>query len=147
MPPPEISTLSLHELFRSLLMRPFDPFPYILLNLVLSCLAAMQAPVIMMRDRKSTRLNSSHSQISYAAPRDLHSFPTRALPISSDAPLRSVPLHSPEPGAVLPGCHAGSSHHDERSEEHTSELQSQSNLVCRPPRSPLFPYTSSSDLF
>src|SRR5688572_29847201 len=27
-----------------------------------------------------------------------------------------------------------------RSEEHTSELQSQSNLVCRPPRSTLFPY-------
>jgi len=26
----------------------FDPFPYILLNLVLSCIAALQAPVIMM---------------------------------------------------------------------------------------------------
>src|SRR5205085_1491192 len=29
-----------------------------------------------------------------------------------------------------------------RSEEHTSELQSQSNLVCRPPASLLFPYTT-----
>src|SRR5205085_927049 len=29
-----------------------------------------------------------------------------------------------------------------RSEEHTSELQSQSNLVCRLPRSLLFPYTT-----
>src|SRR5688572_1042235 len=28
-------------------------------------------------DRKSTRLNSSHSQISYAVHPDLHSFPTR----------------------------------------------------------------------
>src|SRR2546427_2374868 len=27
--------------------------------------------------------------------------------------------------------HAGTSHHANRSEEHTSELQSQSNLVCR----------------
>src|SRR5262245_46892772 len=27
--------------------RPFDPYPYILLNLVLSCLAAIQAPIIM----------------------------------------------------------------------------------------------------
>jgi uncharacterized membrane protein len=27
---------------------PFDPYPYILLNLVLSMLAAIQAPVIMM---------------------------------------------------------------------------------------------------
>lgn len=30
----------------------FDPFPYILLNLVLSCLAAMQAPVIMMSQNR-----------------------------------------------------------------------------------------------
>src|SRR5688572_30337532 len=29
------------------------------------------------KDRKSTRLNSSHSQISYAVHRVLHSFPTR----------------------------------------------------------------------
>src|SRR5689334_11739805 len=29
-----------------------------------------------------------------------------------------------------------------RSEEHTSELQSQFHLVCRPPRSTLFPYTT-----
>src|SRR5690348_15001462 len=29
------------------------------------------------RDRKSTRLNSSHPSISYAVSRDLHSFPTR----------------------------------------------------------------------
>src|SRR5690242_8001980 len=33
-----------------------------------------------------------------------------------------------------------------RSEEHTSELQSHVNLVCRPPRSTLFPYTTLSDL-
>ena len=26
----------------------FDPYPFILLNLVLSCLAAIQAPIIMM---------------------------------------------------------------------------------------------------
>jgi len=32
--------------------RPFDPYPYILLNLVLSCLAARQAPVIMMSQNR-----------------------------------------------------------------------------------------------
>src|SRR5689334_6760275 len=37
-------------------------------------------------DRKSTRLNSSHSSISYAVHRDLHSFPTRR---SSDLGWRS----------------------------------------------------------
>lgn len=35
---------------------PFDPFPYILLNLMLSCLAAIQAPVIMMsQNRQESR--------------------------------------------------------------------------------------------
>jgi hypothetical protein len=29
-----------------LIIRPFDPYPFIFLNLVLSCLAAIQAPVI-----------------------------------------------------------------------------------------------------
>jgi len=32
--------------------RPFDPYPFILLNLVLSCLAAVQAPVIMMSQNR-----------------------------------------------------------------------------------------------
>lgn len=35
-----------------LLHRPFDPYPFILLNLVLSCVAALQAPVIMMSQRR-----------------------------------------------------------------------------------------------
>ena len=36
--------------------RAFDPFPYILLNLVLSCLAALQAPIIMMaQNRQAAR--------------------------------------------------------------------------------------------
>ena len=32
--------------------KPFDPYPFILLNLVLSCVAAFQAPVIMMSQRR-----------------------------------------------------------------------------------------------
>jgi uncharacterized membrane protein len=36
----------------ALLRRPFDPFPYILLNLVLSTLAAIQAPLIMMSQNR-----------------------------------------------------------------------------------------------
>lgn len=36
--------------------RPFDPYPFILLNLVLSCLAALQAPIIMMsQNRQAVR--------------------------------------------------------------------------------------------
>ena len=46
-----------------LLRRPFDPYPFILLNLVLSCLAAIQAPIIMMsqnRQEAKDRLRSEH---------------------------------------------------------------------------------------
>jgi len=46
-----------------LLWRPFDPYPFILLNLILSCLAAIQAPVIMMsqnRQEAKDRLRSEH---------------------------------------------------------------------------------------
>ena len=42
---------------------PPDPYPYILLNLILSCLAAIQAPVIMMsqnRQEAKDRLRSEH---------------------------------------------------------------------------------------
>jgi uncharacterized membrane protein len=41
----------------------FDPYPYILLNLALSCLAALQAPVIMMsqnRQSDSDRAQAKH---------------------------------------------------------------------------------------
>lgn len=43
--------------------RPADPYPFILLNLMLSCLAAVQAPVIMMsqnRQEAKDRLRSQH---------------------------------------------------------------------------------------
>jgi len=46
-----------------LLTRPFDPYPFILLNLVLSCIAAMQAPIIMMsqnRQEAKDRLRAEH---------------------------------------------------------------------------------------
>lgn len=46
-----------------LVWRPFDPYPFILLNLVLSCLAAIQAPVIMMsqnRQEARDRLRAEH---------------------------------------------------------------------------------------
>lgn len=36
----------------AILVKPFDPYPYILLNLILSCLAAIQAPIIMMSQNR-----------------------------------------------------------------------------------------------
>lgn len=47
----------------ALLWRPLDPYPFIFLNLILSCLAAMQAPIIMMsqnRQEAKDRIRSQH---------------------------------------------------------------------------------------
>ena len=50
----------------SLFGKNFDPYPYILLNLILSCLAAIQAPIIMMsqnRQEAKDRLRSRNDYI------------------------------------------------------------------------------------
>jgi uncharacterized membrane protein len=47
------------------LWRPIDPYPYILLNLVLSCLAAIQAPIIMMSQNRQEAKDRLRSQQDY----------------------------------------------------------------------------------
>jgi uncharacterized membrane protein/uncharacterized membrane protein YeaQ/YmgE (transglycosylase-associated protein family) len=46
--------------------KPFDPYPFILLNLVLSCLAAIQAPVILMSQNRQSEKDRLHAQADYA---------------------------------------------------------------------------------
>lgn len=48
-----------------LMRAPFDPYPFILLNLVLSCVAALQAPVIMMSQRRQETKDRLRSQNDY----------------------------------------------------------------------------------
>jgi len=43
----------------------FDPYPFILLNLILSCLAAIQAPVIMMSQKRLDEKDRERAKISY----------------------------------------------------------------------------------
>jgi uncharacterized membrane protein len=45
--------------------RPLDPYPYILLNLMLSCLAALQAPVIMMSQNRQAARDRSDAKTDY----------------------------------------------------------------------------------
>ena len=42
-----------------------DPYPFILLNLVLSCVAALQAPIIMMSQNRAAKKDSMRSQNDY----------------------------------------------------------------------------------
>src|SRR5437773_256353 len=131
-------------------------------------------------DRKSTRLNSSHITISYAAPTvytlSLHD----ALPIYQELVAflrRTSHLQNQNPGLHFRRLHGRSSrcgdfvsggngqfelpgvtlHHGNirighsrrirsRSEEHTSELQSHHDLVCRSHSLHSFPTRRSSDL-
>lgn len=48
-----------------LLARPFDPYPYIFLNLILSCLAAVQAPVIMMSQNRQEARDRLRATLDY----------------------------------------------------------------------------------
>lgn len=48
-----------------LLTRSFDPYPFILLNLVLSCIAAIQAPIIMMSQNRQEEKDRLRSQNDY----------------------------------------------------------------------------------
>jgi len=58
-----VCILALWIVFNGLIPGPYDPYPFILLNLVLSCIAALQAPVIMMsqnRQEEKDRLRSKN---------------------------------------------------------------------------------------
>ena len=48
-----------------LIWRPFDPYPFILLNLFLSCLAAIQAPVIMMSQNRMEERDRLRGEYDY----------------------------------------------------------------------------------
>ncbi|MCM2293193.1 DUF1003 domain-containing protein [Allorhizobium sp. BGMRC 0089] len=55
--------MAVNSLF--LLQRAFDPYPYILLNLVLSCIAALQAPIIMMSQKRQEEKDRQRAENDY----------------------------------------------------------------------------------
>ncbi len=54
-------------LYNSLVPKPaqFDPFPFILMNLILSCLAALQAPIIMMSQNRQEEKDRQRAENDY----------------------------------------------------------------------------------
>jgi uncharacterized membrane protein len=48
-----------------LLTKPFDPFPFILLNLILSTVAALQAPIIIMSQNRKEEKDRQRSVNDY----------------------------------------------------------------------------------
>lgn len=49
----------------TLFFKPFDPYPYIFLNLMLSCVAAFQAPVIMMSQNRQENKDRQRAEADY----------------------------------------------------------------------------------
>ncbi len=45
--------------------QPFDPYPFILLNLILSCLAAIQAPIILMSQNREVQRDRLRAEYDY----------------------------------------------------------------------------------
>jgi len=43
----------------------FDPYPFILLNLILSCLAAIQAPIILMSQNRQGQKDRARAEYDY----------------------------------------------------------------------------------
>jgi len=54
-----------YAIINSLMAKPWDPYPFILLNLFLSMLAAVQAPVIMMSQNRQDSKDRMRSELDY----------------------------------------------------------------------------------
>ena len=52
-------------IFNAMVDDPFDPYPFILLNLFLSCVAAIQAPIIMMSQNRQEQKDRLHAKNDY----------------------------------------------------------------------------------
>ena len=56
-----------------LVVKPFDPFPFILLNLFLSMTAALQAPIILMAQNRAAKRDQTRAELDLEKDlRDLH---------------------------------------------------------------------------
>jgi uncharacterized membrane protein len=60
-----LAAMMVWMMFNAEAPRRFDPYPFILLNLVLSCLAALQAPIIMMSQNRQAAKDRSDAQHDY----------------------------------------------------------------------------------
>jgi uncharacterized membrane protein len=84
--------------------RAFDPYPFILLNLVLSCLAAIQAPVILMSQNRQATRDRLHDeqdyQVNLKAEREVAEIQEALEGLREAEVLKLVHLHQHEIGML-----------------------------------------------
>ena len=82
----------------------FDPFPFILLNLVLSCVAAIQAPLIMMsqnrQEEKDRRRKDGGSGHEHHRPRDRQIHIPGASGLAQKVYVRDRKRHNPKKNRI-----------------------------------------------
>lgn len=57
--------LTIWIVINTFVLKEADPYPFILLNLILSCIAALQAPIIMMSQNREAKKDSLRSKNDY----------------------------------------------------------------------------------
>jgi uncharacterized membrane protein len=57
--------MAVYVAINAVIKKPWDPYPFILLNLVLSMLAAIQAPVIMMSQNRTDAKDRVRSELDF----------------------------------------------------------------------------------
>ncbi|MEG1461770.1 MAG: DUF1003 domain-containing protein [Anaerorhabdus sp.] len=60
-----LTILIIWIMYNSVLGKHFDPYPFILLNLILSCIAAIQAPIIMMSQNRQEQKDRERAENDY----------------------------------------------------------------------------------
>jgi uncharacterized membrane protein len=60
---------NVHFMIQYNLGKPWDPYPFILLNLVLSMLAAIQAPIILMSQNRQSQIDRIRAEYDYSVNR------------------------------------------------------------------------------
>ena len=84
--------------------RAFDPYPFILLNLVLSCLAAIQAPVILMSQNRQATRDRQHDgedyQVNLKAEQEVEEIQETLRGLREEEVLKLIHLHQHEIGML-----------------------------------------------
>ncbi len=88
--------MALNTLFieRVLGGKPFDAFPYIALNLVLSALAGLQAPIIMMSQNRAAARDEALAAHHYAEGEQLKTLLEQNTALTNDVHELVVDLHA-----------------------------------------------------
>lgn len=74
--------------------KPFDPYPFILLNLVLSCLAALQGAILLIAAKRSDQISSELARHDYETDVEADALIKAIHQMTSDIDARLAALES-----------------------------------------------------